>query len=66
LIREKPSQWNDKQTGELKHGLNITVSACLSAYDVKKRRGGTGTQTKPGNAPYATGGVGGFGEPTDF
>lgn len=33
-----PSSWNDKTTGELKHGLNITVSAALSAYDVKKRR----------------------------
>jgi single-stranded DNA-binding protein len=35
----KPSEWTDKATGELKHGLNVTVSAALSAYDVKKRRG---------------------------
>jgi single-stranded DNA-binding protein len=35
----KPSEWTDKTTGELKHGLNVTVSAALSAYDVKKRRG---------------------------
>lgn len=35
----KPSEWTDKTTGELKHGLNITVSAVLSAYDIKKRRG---------------------------
>jgi len=34
----KPSQWDDKSTGETKHGLNVTVSACLSAYDVKKKR----------------------------
>jgi single-stranded DNA-binding protein len=35
----KPTEWTDKTTGETKHGLNITVSAALSAYDVKKRRG---------------------------
>lgn len=32
------SSWTAKITGELKHGLNCTVSAALSAYDVKKRR----------------------------
>jgi single-stranded DNA-binding protein len=37
----KPSEWTDKTTGEQKHGLNVTVSAALSAYDVKKRRGNT-------------------------
>ena len=36
----KPSTWADKATGETRHGLNITVQACLSAYDVKKRRVG--------------------------
>jgi len=39
----KPSEWTDKATGEMKRGLNITVSAALSAYDVKKRRGNTGS-----------------------
>lgn len=34
----KPTIWNDKATGEERHGLNVTVSACLSPYDVKKRR----------------------------
>ena len=34
----KPSQWVDKGTGVTKHGLSITVSASLSAYDIKKRR----------------------------
>ena len=34
----KPTNWQDKQTGEERHGLNITVSACLSPYDVRKRR----------------------------
>ncbi len=36
----KPSQWADKTTGETKHGLNITVSDCLSVYDIKQRKGG--------------------------
>jgi single-strand DNA-binding protein len=34
----KPSQWQDKTTGETKHGLSITVANCLSAYDLKQRR----------------------------
>jgi single-stranded DNA-binding protein len=34
----KPSSWTDKTTGETKTGLSITVSSCLSAYDVAKRR----------------------------
>ena len=33
----KPSEWIDK-SGEVKHGLNITVNNVLSAYDIKKRR----------------------------
>ena len=33
----KPSEWMDK-SGEVKHGLNITVNNALSAYDIKKRR----------------------------
>ncbi|WP_031429860.1 single-stranded DNA-binding protein [Methylomicrobium agile] len=49
----KPSQWTDKTTGETKHGLNVTVSAALSAYDVKKRRGSAdGTESsRPPQAP---------------
>ncbi len=34
----KPSEWTDKATGLLKHGLSITANASLSAYDIKKRR----------------------------
>jgi len=41
----KPSTWADKTTGETKHGLNVTVSACLSAYDVKKKRTPPSTMT---------------------
>jgi len=33
----KPSEYTDK-AGEIKHGLNLTVSDVLTAYDVKKRR----------------------------
>jgi single-stranded DNA-binding protein len=33
----KPNEWADKSTGKVRHGLNITVSDCLSIYDIKKR-----------------------------
>lgn len=36
-----PSEWIDKNSGETRHGLSVTVSAALSAYDIKKRRGHT-------------------------
>lgn len=29
----KPTQWNDKTTGELKHGLNITVNKSITYKD---------------------------------
>ena len=35
----KPTEWTDKTTGETKHGLNVTVSNGLTAYDIKKRKG---------------------------
>jgi single-strand DNA-binding protein len=34
----KPSEWQDKNTGETKHGLSITASNSLSVYDIQKRR----------------------------
>lgn len=34
----KPSEWQDKNSGEMKHGLSITVSNCLSVYDINKRK----------------------------
>lgn len=34
----KPTEWSDKTTGELKHGLSITVNNSLSPYDIKKRK----------------------------
>jgi single-strand DNA-binding protein len=34
----KPSEWNDKTTGETKHGLSVTVSNSLSTYDISKKR----------------------------
>jgi single-strand DNA-binding protein len=34
----KPTEWSDKTTGEIKHGLSITVSEVLTPYDVTKRR----------------------------
>ena len=40
----KPSQWEDKISGETKHGLSITVSNSLSVYEIAKRK------PKPANA----------------
>ncbi|EIC30577.1 MULTISPECIES: single-stranded DNA-binding protein [Methylomicrobium] len=52
----KPSEWTDKTTGELKHGLNVTVSAALTAYDIKKRRGngesGSNSSAPPHRGTY--------------
>jgi len=48
----KPSEWADKTTGEMKRGLNITVSVALSAYDIKKRRGNAGN-IESGRTPQA-------------
>ncbi len=50
----KPTIWNDKATGEERHGLNITVSACLSPYDVKKRRSAREVTDEPSTRPHAT------------
>jgi len=35
----KPSEWQDKTTGETRHGLSVTVSNGLTVYDIKKRKG---------------------------
>lgn len=32
----KPTEWNDKTTGELKKGLSITAHNSLTVYDRKK------------------------------
>jgi single-strand DNA-binding protein len=34
----KPTEWEDRNTGEIRHGLSVTVSGVLSVYDIKKRR----------------------------
>lgn len=34
----KPTEWQDKTTGETKHGFNITANNALSPYDIKKRK----------------------------
>ena len=61
----KPTTWADKATGEERHGLNVTVQAALSPYDVKKRRGNTGeTPSKPATAPVVE--DDGFDDPMDF
>ncbi len=53
----KPSEWNDKATGVLKHGLSITANNSLSPYDIKKRKpaneaaGKSGDNSRPFNDP---------------
>jgi single-strand DNA-binding protein len=57
----RPSTWQDKTTGETRHGLNITAQACLTAYDVKKRRGVAEAAVQPdGRGRGHTEGLGGF------
>ncbi len=51
----KPTNWQDKETGEERHGLNITVSACLSPYDVRKRRSAGEVSENPKPRPQAAG-----------
>lgn len=48
----KPSEWADKTSGELKHGLNITANNSLSPYDIKKRRPTPDAPAKSGNEPH--------------
>ena len=48
----KPSEWQDKNTNELKHGLSVTVSSVLTVYDIQKRRG----KPKPDQAGNTTSG----------
>jgi single-strand DNA-binding protein len=43
----KPSSWNDKDTGELKHGLSLTVNQSLSVYDISKKRKPTEQPQQP-------------------
>lgn len=49
----KPSEWQDKTTGETKHGLSVTANNTLSPYDIKKRKPAEpeGTTGKPFNDP---------------
>lgn len=64
----KPSTWNDKTTGEERHGLNITVSACLSAYDARKKTASKAPTSKPARASYQPPpeDAHGFDDPLDF
>jgi single-stranded DNA-binding protein len=34
----KQTEWQDRVTNELKHGLSITANQSLSLYDIKKRK----------------------------
>jgi single-stranded DNA-binding protein len=41
----KLSSW--EKDGETRHGLSVTASSVLSAYDVRRRRGSEGAKDKP-------------------
>ncbi|MFI3198107.1 MAG: single-stranded DNA-binding protein [Methylococcaceae bacterium] len=58
----KPSEWLDKATGALKHGLSITANNSLSPYDITKRK------PKPANATGAKSGDNSrpFNDPINF
>lgn len=61
----KPTEWTDKNTGAIKHGLSVTVNNILSPYDIKKRRPApanetTGFQGKSGAEPRP------FDDPIEF
>ena len=34
----KPTEWEDRNTNETRHGLSVMVNAALSLYDIKKRK----------------------------
>lgn len=34
----RQTEWEDKATGETRHGLSVTVANVLSVYDIQKRR----------------------------
>ena len=34
----KPSEWTNATTGELHHGLSVTIASVLSVYDIKKKK----------------------------
>jgi single-stranded DNA-binding protein len=56
----KPSQWTDKATGTLKHGLSITANASLSVYDIRKRKA---KNDNPTNQDYTNNGANGSSRP---
>ena len=54
----KPAVWIERNSGLQKHGLNLTVQAVLTPYDVKRRKYGMDVPTSSKNA--TTGRIGGF------
>ena len=59
----KQTEWTDRATSELKHGLSITANQSLSLYDIKKRKPkpeDNPAAKTPGNEPQS------FDDPIDF
>lgn len=48
----KPTEWQDKTTGETRHGLSVTVSGVLSVYDISKKRKTETNTTQQDNPSY--------------
>lgn len=49
----KPTEWIDKATAAVKHGLSVTANNMLSPYDIKKRKPAAASNT--GNFPTSSG-----------
>ena len=45
----KQTEWTDRVSNEVKHGLSITANQSLSIYDIKKRRAATPKADTAGN-----------------
>jgi len=46
----KQTEWTDRVTNELKHGLSITANQSLSIYDIKKRKPKPAADSPAGNS----------------
>ena len=53
----KPTEWQDKATGETRRGLSVTVADVLSVYDISKKRKAAPAEnsTQQDRPPYDVG-----------
>ena len=50
----KPSEYQAKD-GTTRHGLSLTATGILTAYQIKKKRGDTGDQGRQRQQPHGNG-----------